>query len=187
MLPKFSPEAEKQLAELLPKYPTRMAACLPALWIAQEQFGWISDDVIKLVAERLELPLSHVYGVVSFYTMYHRKPRGTYHVQVCTNVACMLRDAYEVLRRFEAALGIHCGQTTEDGMFTLSEVECLAACGGAPCVQVNDDYHEPVRPEDVNELISKLRAAASQATDASAGGSLFSALAAGANDGKDVS
>lgn len=160
MSPKFSLDSERQIAELLPKYPTRMAACLPVLWIAQEQFGWISEEVIGLVAERLGLERSHVYGVVSFYTMYNRQPRGRYHVQVCTNIACMLRDAYEVLRRFEQELGIKRGESTEDGLFTLEEVECLAACGTAPCVRVNDDYHEPVRPEDVNDLLEKLRRAA---------------------------
>jgi NADH-quinone oxidoreductase E subunit len=162
MAPEFSAESERQIAELLPKYPNKMAACLPTLWIAQEQFGWISDDVMRLVAQRLELPLTHIYGVVSFYTMYNREPRGRYHVQVCTNVGCMLRDAYDVLRQFEQALGIGCGETSDDGLFTLDEVECLAACGTGPCVQINDDYHEPVRPEEVNALVAKLRAAAEQ-------------------------
>ena len=139
-----------------------MAACLPVLWVAQEQFGWISRDVMELVAETLDLPLSHVYGVVTFYTMFNQQPRGTFHVQVCTNVACMLLDAYDVLRRFEQELGVRCGETTPDKLFTLNEVECLAACGSGPCVQINDEYREPVRPEEVAELVAQLRRAAAQ-------------------------
>ncbi|MBK6848384.1 MAG: NAD(P)H-dependent oxidoreductase subunit E [Proteobacteria bacterium] len=153
----FSPQAHERIARLLPQYPTRMAACLPVLWVAQEEFGWLSAEAMRLVAETLELPESHVYSVVTFYTMYRRHPVGTYHIQVCTNVACMLRDAYQVLSRFERALELKPGETTPDGTFTLSEVECLAACGTAPCVQINDRYHEPVRPEEVEALVARLR------------------------------
>lgn len=154
----FDDATKAQVAELLEKYPTKMAALLPVLWIAQERFGWIDDDAMQLVADTLELPVSHVYGVVTFYTMYYRRPMGRYHVQVCTNIACMLRDAYDVLSRFKTSLGISTGETTPDKMFSLDEVECLAACGTAPCVQINDKYYEPVRPEDVDELIAELRA-----------------------------
>lgn len=153
----FSPQAQERIARLLPQYPTRMAACLPVLWVAQEEFGWLSAEAMRLVAATLELPESHVYSVVTFYTMYNRHPVGTYHIQVCTNVACMLRDAYQVLSRFERALELKVGETTPDGTFTLSEVECLAACGTAPCVQINDRYHEPLRPEEVEGLVARLR------------------------------
>ncbi|MBW2731806.1 MAG: NAD(P)H-dependent oxidoreductase subunit E [Deltaproteobacteria bacterium] len=155
----FSKESEERITKLLPKYPDKMAACLPVLWIAQDEFGWVSDDAMRLVAERLDLSLAHVYGVATFYTMYNKKRVGHYHVQVCTNVACMLNDAYDVMGSFERELGIKRGQTTEDGLFTLCEVECLAACGGAVCVQVNKDYHEKVRAEDVGAFVKKLRAA----------------------------
>lgn len=165
MAAQFSPASLQQIDQILPKYPTTMAACLPVLWVAQEQFGWISRDVMELVAETLDLPLSHVYGVVTFYTMFNEQPRGTFHVQVCTNVACMLLDAYDVLRRFEQQLGVRCGETTPDKLFTLNEVECLAACGSAPCVQINDEYREPVRPEEVAELVAQLRRAAAQVAD----------------------
>lgn len=153
----FSPQSMERIRALLPKYPDRQAACLPVLWIAQEEFGWISDEAMQLVADTLELSLTHVYGVVTFYTMFKRRPVGKYHVQICTNIACMLRDGYQVLERFEKALGIRRGETTPDGTFTLNEVECLAACGNGPCVQINEDYHEPVRPEDVEALVAKLR------------------------------
>jgi NADH-quinone oxidoreductase E subunit len=156
----FSKEAEEKIAELLPKYPDKMALTLPVLWIAQEEFGWISEDVMQLVADRLELSVSHVYGVATFYTMYNKKPVGHYHVQVCTNISCMINDAYDVMAAFEKKLGIKRGETTDDGLFTLQEVECLAACGGAVCVQVNKDYHEKIRPEDVGSLVDKLRSSA---------------------------
>lgn len=155
----FSKEAEEQITQLLPKYPNKMAACLPLLWIAQEDFGWISEDAMRLVAERLELPLTHVYGVATFYTMYDKKPVGHYHVQVCTNISCMINDAYDVMGAFERELQIKRGETTDDGVFTLSEVECLAACGGAVCVQVNKDYHEKVTAGHVPALVRELRAA----------------------------
>jgi NADH-quinone oxidoreductase E subunit len=156
----FSKESEEQIEKLLPKYPTKMAACLPLLWLAQEDFGWISEDAMRLVAERLELPLTHVYGVATFYTMYNKKPVGHYHVQVCTNISCMICGGYEVFDALSHELGVQNGQTTDDKLFTLQEVECLAACGGAVCVQVNKDYHENVKPADVPELVRKLRNAA---------------------------
>ena len=156
----FSKEMEERIATLLPKYPTKMAGCLPLLWLAQEEFGWISDEAMQLVAERLELPLAHVYGVATFYTMYNKKPVGHYHVQVCTNISCLINGGYEVLKTFEKKLGISCGQTTSDKLFTLAEVECLAACGGAVCVQVNKKYHEKITPELVGPLVEELREAA---------------------------
>ncbi|MCK5799760.1 MAG: NAD(P)H-dependent oxidoreductase subunit E [Deltaproteobacteria bacterium] len=156
----FSKESEEQIRKLLPKYPTKMAACLPLLWLAQEDFGWISEDAMKLVAERLDLSLGHVYGVATFYTMYNKKPVGHYHVQVCTNVTCMICGAYDVLSAFEKELGIKSGETSDDELFTLQEVECLGACGGAVCVQVDKDYHENILPEKVPEFVASLRAAA---------------------------
>jgi len=93
----FTEENLKKVEEIKKRYPTSQAALLPVLWIAQEQFGWISEDVMRYVAELLGLPYSHVYGVVTFYTMYNKKPVGKYHIQVCTNVSCMLRGAYENL------------------------------------------------------------------------------------------
>lgn len=156
----FSKESEERIEKLLPKYPTKMAACLPLLWLAQEDFGWISEDAMRLVADRLELPLTHVYGVATFYTMYNKKPVGHYHVQVCTNISCMICGGYEVFDAFSRELGVQNGQTTGDKLFTLQEVECLAACGGAVAVQINKDYHEHIKPADVPELVRKLRAAA---------------------------
>jgi NADH-quinone oxidoreductase E subunit len=156
----FSAEAKARIPAILSRYPTKQAATLPLLWLVQEEFGWVSEEAMTLVAETLGLPASHVFGVATFYTMYNKRPVGKYHVQVCTNVSCMLCGGNDTLRRFEQVLRIKVGQTTADNLFTLSEVECLAACGGAPAVQVNDKYYEPVGPDQVDSLVAKLRAEA---------------------------
>jgi NADH-quinone oxidoreductase E subunit len=150
----FSERSNKQIQAVLAKYPNKMAATLPVLWITQEQFGHISAEAVELVARTLDVPPTQLHGVLTFYTMYNRKPVGRLHIQVCTNVSCMLRGAYEVLRAFEDKCGIKVGETTED--FTLQEVECLAACGTAPCVQINDRYYEPVVPAEVGELVDRV-------------------------------
>jgi NADH-quinone oxidoreductase E subunit len=156
----FSQESQDKIKKLRSRYPNDMAACLPLLHLAQEEFGWVSQEAMDLVAETLELPPAHVYGVATFYTMYNKVKVGTYHLQVCTNVSCMLCGAYDVRGRVENKLGIKVGETTPDGMFTLTEVECLAYCGTAPAVQVNDDIYELVSPDKVDELIDKLKAEA---------------------------
>jgi NADH-quinone oxidoreductase subunit E len=153
----FSKEKQARIDKILSRYPNKMAACLPLLHLAQEEFGWLSDEAMKLVAARLELPYSHVYGVATFYTMYNKEKVGTYHLQVCTNVSCMICGAHDVLGRLEKKLGIKAGATTPDGLFTLTEVECLAYCGTAPAVQVNDEIHELVSPDKVEELVDLLR------------------------------
>lgn len=155
---KFSAENQKRFEHLLTRYPTKQAALLPTLWMCQEEFGWISTEVIEYVSGLLEVAPSHVYGVVSFYTMYYRKPMGKYHVQLCTNVSCMLMGGGTILDCLREKLGINLEETTKDGLFSLSEVECLAACEMAPMVQVNDEFHGPLTPEGVNVLIEKLKA-----------------------------
>ncbi len=156
----FTDENSVHIDKIMGRYPNKMAACLPLLYVAQDQFGWLSKEAMDLVAERLELPYSHVYGVATFYTMYNKKEVGRFHVQACTNVSCMLCGAYEVMARLEQKLGIKRGETSKDGLFTLTEVECLAFCGSGPAVQVNDDIHELVAPDKVDGFIDKLRAEA---------------------------
>ncbi|MCA9729079.1 MAG: NADH-quinone oxidoreductase subunit NuoE [Candidatus Eisenbacteria bacterium] len=153
----FSAENQKTFQHLLTRYPTKQAAVLPTLWLAQEEFGWISTEVIEYVSELLDLPPSHVYGVVSFYTMFYRKPMGKYHVQLCTNVSCMLMGGGTILDCLREKLGIDLNETTADGLFSLSEVECLAACEMAPMAQVNDEFHGPLTPEGVNQLVESLK------------------------------
>lgn len=129
---------------------------MPALWLAQEQFGWLSVDVMKYVGDLLEIPHEQVYGVVRFYTMYNEKPVGRSHLQVCTNVSCMLRGAYDILDYILHKLNVKLGETTPDGLFTISEAECLGSCGTAPMMQVNNFYEENLTKERIDEILEKL-------------------------------
>jgi len=153
----FPPERRAELDRIFARYPNRRAAVLPALWIAQQEFGWVSTEVIEYVAGLCEVHPSHVYGVVSFYTMYNRTPKGRWHLQLCTNLPCQLRGAEHVLECLKEKLGIGLGGTTADRMFSLDEVECLAACEMAPCLQVNDEFVGPLDPESARALVDELR------------------------------
>ena len=155
---------EKELDRLFARYPTRQAAILPMLWLIQEKLGWIPEEAIDLVAARCGAAPSHVYSVVSFYTMYNRAPVGRYHLQVCTNLSCQLMGAESLLSCLKRKLGIELRQTTPDRIFTLDEVECLAACEMAPMIQVNEEFVGPLAgEEDVDRLLDRLRSEAGAA------------------------
>src|SRR6478735_11614982 len=126
MAVEFSAQSKQRVDRLLSRYPTKQAALLPVLHVAQEEFGHLPDEVLELVARTLDLAPAHVYGVITFYTMFHREKHGRNELMVCTNISCMLRGGYEILRHIEQRLGIKPGQTTPDGAFTLVEEECLA-------------------------------------------------------------
>ncbi|MEO8217550.1 MAG: NAD(P)H-dependent oxidoreductase subunit E [Acidobacteriota bacterium] len=153
----FPAEQEKSFQFLLTRYPTKMAALLPTLHLAQEVWGWISPDVVLYVGERLGLAPSTVFGVVSFYNMYNQKPVGTYFLQVCTNLSCMIRNAYDIHDHLCEKLNVDPGGTTADGKFTVLEVECLGSCGTAPVVQVNNDYHENMDVAKMDALLDQLK------------------------------
>ncbi len=153
----FSPEAQKKIAELRSRYPTAQAACLPVLHVAQDQFGYISDEAIDLVAKTLELPAAHVWGVVTFYTMYHREPVGKHVLMVCTNVACMLKGGYEVLGALEKKLGCKAGHTSLDGEFTIVEEECLAACADAPMMISGQKYFLRLTPDTAVQALDEIK------------------------------
>ncbi|MGH7813809.1 MAG: NADH-quinone oxidoreductase subunit NuoE [Candidatus Binataceae bacterium] len=154
---KFSDAALKEYQALLPRYPARQAALLPALWIAQREFGWLSDAVQDYVAHLMEIPPTHVRAVVSFYTMFHRKPVGRHLLDVCTNLSCRLRGADRIVESVRRKLGIGPGETTPDGKFTLETVECLASCGTAPMLQLDQDrYCENLTEDSVVKLIDEL-------------------------------
>ena len=153
---KFTEENLKKLEEAKSHYPTADAAVMPALWLAQEQFGWLSADVMKYVGSLLNIPFEHVLGVAEFYTMYNKKPVGKYHLQVCTNVSCMLCGGYDVVDYISDKLNIGIGETTPDGKFTLIEAECLGSCGTAPMMQVNNYYEENLTKDKIDSLIEKL-------------------------------
>ncbi len=156
---KFPEAALAEYRELLTHYPTRRAALLPTLWIAQREFGWLSPEVQEYVAKLMELPVAHVSAVVSFYTMFHRKPVGKWHLEVCTNLSCRLRGADRIVDAIKKRLGIEIGETTPDGKFTLGSAECLASCGSAPMLQLNHDlFHENLTEETIIKLIDELAA-----------------------------
>ena len=157
MAVEFSPEAYKKFEQIIARYPKKEAAMLPVLYLAQQEFGYISAEAIDYVAKLMDQPPARVYGVVSFYTMFNKKPIGRHHIQVCRTLSCALGGAEKVTGFLRKTLGIDCGQTTPDGRFTLSEVECLASCGTAPMMQINDDYYENLTEEKITEILEGLR------------------------------
>lgn len=155
---RFSEARLAEIAELVKRYPSAQSALMPVLYMAQEDFGYLSMDVQQHVADVLNLRLMQVREVVTFYTMFREQPCGSYLLEVCTSSGCMLNGAYELVTHMANTLGIKIGETTPDGLFTLTEVECAGACGGAPVVQVNNVYHEKATPESMDALITQVRA-----------------------------
>jgi len=144
------------MTKLEPRYPKKVALLLPALHAAQEEMGWLSKETLEEVAQYIGIHPAQAREVASFYTMYNLKPVGKYHIKVCTNVACCLRGADELVEHLEKKLSIRCGETTADRKFTLMEEECLGACGTAPAMMLNDDYHENLTAEGVDRLLERL-------------------------------
>jgi NADH-quinone oxidoreductase subunit E len=153
----FSAAAKKRFDYILTRYPNKESALLPTLHLAQEEWGWISPEVVHYVGSLLDLSPATVFGVVSFYNMYNQKPVGKYHLQVCTNLSCMLWRAYDIYEHLCGKLNIKPGETTRDGLYTVTEVECLGSCGTAPVVQINNDYHENMTVEKVDALLPRLK------------------------------
>jgi NADH-quinone oxidoreductase E subunit len=153
---RFSSEAHAAFEQILTRYPVRRAAIMPTLWLAQREFGHLSEDVMAYVAELLQLSPAFVASVASFYTMYYKQPMGRYHVQVCTNLSCALVGADRIVACLEQRLGIGLGETDAARTFSLSEVECLGSCGTAPMMQINDDFWENLTPERTLEIVDQL-------------------------------
>jgi len=139
------------------EYPTKRSFLVPMLLYSQDEVGYISDEVIAHLAKKTELTELEVRNVVSYYSMLRTKPAGKYNVQVCTNICCMLRGADELMEHCEKKLGIGHKQTTQDGMFSLEEVECIGACSWAPAVQVNYDFHENLTPDAMDKVLESYR------------------------------
>ena len=154
---RFSDEFEARFAEMLTHYPTRRSALVPTLLYAQDEIGFMSDEVIAELAQRLDLTELEVRNVISYYSMLTTKPRGKYNVQVCTNIACMLRGGEELLDHCKKKLGIGHKGTTQDGLFSLEEVECIGACSWAPALMLNYDFHENLTAEKIDELIDGIK------------------------------
>jgi NADH-quinone oxidoreductase subunit E len=153
---KFNEENEKKFNELLKRYPNKASLSLPSLWMVQYQEGWISEDAMIYLAEKLDTTPIDIQSIASFYTMFNLKPVGKYHIQVCKTLSCKLCGSQEIRNHLEKRLGIKFGQSTKDMKFTLSEVECLGSCGTAPVMQLNDDYIENLTIEKLDEVLDKL-------------------------------
>ncbi|MBI2710438.1 MAG: NAD(P)H-dependent oxidoreductase subunit E [Actinobacteria bacterium] len=154
-------EANELVArEIIGRYPRPKSALIPLLHLAQEQDGWVTDDAMEHIAELVGVTAAEVLGTCSFYEMFKREPVGTYLVNICTNISCQLLGAEELLHHAEATLGVKAGGTTRDGLITLEDVECIAACTEAPCLQVNYRYRYKVAPEDFDRLVDDLRSGA---------------------------
>ncbi len=155
--PVFVGKVREELNDILSRYPTRMAALLPALWLVQRERGWVPAEGMAEVAEALELTPAYVKGVVTFYTMYHQHPVGTHFIQVCTTSPCNVCGAEDVTDAFLRATG--CGElgvTSPDGKYTVIEVECLGACGFATPIMINEEFIESVTPEKVPDILAGL-------------------------------
>jgi NADH-quinone oxidoreductase E subunit len=138
------------------KYPKKRSALIPSLQVAQQEAGYISPDIMLEIAQMFELSPNEVHEVVSFYTMFYKKPMGKYVLQVCTNISCMLCNAEEIMTHLTGKLGIKPGETSPDQKYTLLEVECLGSCGTSPVVQINDTYYEDLTIEKLDRILDNL-------------------------------
>src|SRR6184192_1502209 len=150
---RFSKQFESRFTEMLTHYPTKRSVLVPTLLYAQDEIGYLSEEVIAELAGRLELTELDIRNVISYYSMLTTKPRGRYNVQICTNIACMLRGGEELLEHCEKRLGVGHKETTSDGLFSLEEVECIGACSWAPAAQVNYDFHENLTAEKMDAIL----------------------------------
>ncbi|MGA8739715.1 MAG: NAD(P)H-dependent oxidoreductase subunit E [Terracidiphilus sp.] len=153
----FSPKVAARFDALVEKYPVRRSALVPMLLYAQDEIGYLSDAVIAEVAHRIGITELDVRNVATYYSMLRFKPAGKFNVQVCTNISCMLRGAYDVYERFQEELGVGHKGVTADGLFSLEEVECIGACCWAPAIQVNYDFLDDLTPESVPEILDRYR------------------------------
>jgi NADH-quinone oxidoreductase subunit E len=159
---KFSEQFEARFAEMLTHYPTKRSALVPTLLYAQDEVGYLSDGVISELASRMGLTELEVRNVISYYSMLTTKPRGKYNVQVCTNIACLLRGGEELMEHCKGKLGIGNKGTTPDGIFSLEEVECIGACSWAPAVQVNYRFHENLTTDKMDRVLDDYKQKATQ-------------------------
>lgn len=159
---KYSPELEQRFERLVAQYPWKRSALIPLLLYAQDEVGYLSDDVIADIARRVELTELEVRNVISYYSLLRTKPAGKYVVQVCTNISCMMWGADELFDHCKRRLGVDHKQVTKDGTFSLESVECIGACSWAPAVQVNYDFHLNVTPDQMDKVLDDYRKKAAQ-------------------------
>ena len=153
----ISEEARQKIDEIIPRYPVKRSAMLPVLHVVQAEERYLTEEGIRLVAAKLGLTYMDVAETASFYTMFYRRPMGRYHIQWCRSISCMLGGSDELRQYVETKLGIKKGQTTPDGRFALSEVECLGACDKGPMMQINFDFHENLTRERVDQILDGLK------------------------------
>jgi len=153
----FINENKKKFEETLKRYPQKKAALLPVLWLVQEQQGWISPESMEYLAKLLDVTPAFVYETATFYTMYNKKPIGKHHIQVCNSVCCCLRGSEETVNTLKKKLGIEVGESTPDGKFHLSTVECLGSCGTAPMMQIGNDYYEDLNEAKIAKILESLK------------------------------
>ena len=153
----FSPQLAARFDELVKRYPAKRSALIPMLLYAQDEAGYLSDAVVEEIAHRLCITPLEVRNVATYYSMLRFKPAGKFNIQVCTNISCMLRGAYELFERFQQELRIGHKEITPDGVFSLEEVECIGACCWAPAIQVNYAFHDELKPEDVRKILDQYR------------------------------
>jgi NADH-quinone oxidoreductase subunit E len=158
LMARLSPENEVLAGQIIARYPRSRSALIPLLHVAQQQDGWVTDEAMAHIGELLGLTPAEVLGTCSFYEMFKREPVGTYLVNVCTNISCQLLGGEELLEHVEERLGVKAGATTADGMFTVEDVECIAACTEAPCLQVNYRYFHRITHQGFDALVDDLRA-----------------------------
>ena len=151
------------ISEVRTRYPNARSAIMPALYLAQDKYGSLDGTVYQAIAEILDIPEIYVFEVASFYTLYNREAVGKFHLQICTNVTCMLLGAYGLLDHLERRLGIRAGATTDDGHFSLRAVECIGACDRAPVMMVNEDYHNDLTQKQIDTLLDRLEQVAKEA------------------------
>ncbi|MEQ1876297.1 MAG: NADH-quinone oxidoreductase subunit NuoE [Bdellovibrionia bacterium] len=153
----LSKEGKDFVKKELTRYEDKMSAIIPALYRAQAEHGWISNDVVEHLAQVMELPASRIHEVATFYTMFNLKPVGKYHVQVCGNISCAMAGSREILGAMLEKHHVGLGEKTKDGKYTFSKVECLGSCGTAPMMQINEDYHENLDMKKADEIVRGLK------------------------------
>jgi len=151
-----SKEAEKKLEEIVSRYPKKKSAVMPALYLAQQELGWLTNEAFIWVAEKLDLTPAHVRSVATFYTMYYKQEVGDYHIQVCRTLSCMICGAKEMTNHIQARLSLKSGEISKDEMWSFEEVECLGSCGSAPMVQINDVFFENLTAEKLDLIMDRI-------------------------------
>ena len=155
----FTPQLEEKFRKLQGRYPLRRSALIPMLLFAQDECGYLTKEVIAEIAGRLDLTVLQVEETISYYSMLRKRPAGKHHLQICTNISCMLRGGAELFEHARKTLGVAPGETTPDGLFSLEEVECIGACAWAPAAQVNYQFHHELSPDRLDQLIRQLQSA----------------------------